>query len=192
MSYPVKSVPLVAAGHTRPVTHLSFSLQEEDGTYLLASSCKDGNPMLRDWKGDWIGTFIGHKGAVWCTKLSLDNCRAASGSADFTAYDISTLPLFVLFFHHSHFMCLFFISTENSGTRIRANLFIRSLTIISFAVSPCRQKRIFFLREGKKRKPGYLISDVQMLLQIFWAAIRTRLAMRARSRACYGSVRISG
>jgi len=85
MSYPVKSVPLVASGHTRPVTHLSFSVQEEDGTYLLVSSCKDGNPMLRDWRGDWIGTFIGHKGAVWCTKLSMDCTKAATGSADFTA-----------------------------------------------------------------------------------------------------------
>jgi serine-threonine kinase receptor-associated protein len=87
---PVKSVPLVAPGHTRPVTHLSFSSQEEDGTYLLVSSCKDGNPMLRDWMGDWIGTFIGHKGAVWCTKLSVDGSKAASGSADFTAYVITS------------------------------------------------------------------------------------------------------
>lgn len=83
---PVKSVPLVAPGHTRPVTHLSFSVQEEDGTYFLVSSCKDGNPMLRDWRGDWIGTFVGHKGAVWSTKLSIDCSKAASGSADFTAY----------------------------------------------------------------------------------------------------------
>jgi serine-threonine kinase receptor-associated protein len=80
-----KAVPLVAPGHTRPVTHLSFSSINEDGTYLLVSSCKDGNPMLREWTGDWIGTFLGHKGAVWSTKLSLDSSRAASGSADFTA-----------------------------------------------------------------------------------------------------------
>ena len=66
--------------------HLSFSNLEEDGTYLLVSSCKDGNPMLREWTGDWIGTFIGHKGAVWCTKLSADSTKAATGSADFTAY----------------------------------------------------------------------------------------------------------
>lgn len=98
MSYPVKSVPLVAHGHTRPVTHLSFSVQEDDGTHLLVSSCKDGNPMLRDWKGDWIGTFIGHKGAVWSTKLSLDCSKAASGSADFTAYRLSASsgPLMLL------------------------------------------------------------------------------------------------
>ncbi|KAI6038996.1 WD40-repeat-containing domain protein [Pisolithus marmoratus] len=80
-----KAVPLVAPGHTRPVTHLSFSPLQDDGTYLLVSSCKDGNPMLREWTGDWIGTFLGHKGAVWSTKLSLDASKAVSGSADFTA-----------------------------------------------------------------------------------------------------------
>ena len=80
-----KAIPLVAPGHTRPVTHLSFSPLQDDGTYVLISSCKDGNPMLREWTGDWIGTFIGHKGAVWSSKLSPDTSRAASGSADFTA-----------------------------------------------------------------------------------------------------------
>lgn len=53
-------IPLTCSGHTRPVVQLSFSpLLEEERSYLLVSSCKDGNPMLRDWTGDWIGTFIG-------------------------------------------------------------------------------------------------------------------------------------
>lgn len=83
---PARAVPLTCSGHTRPVVHLEFSEQQDDGTYTLLSSCKDGNPMLRDWLGDWIGTFLGHKGAVWSSKLSGgDAGKAVTGSADFSA-----------------------------------------------------------------------------------------------------------
>jgi hypothetical protein len=32
---------------------------------MLISACKDGNPMLRSWLGDWIGTFLGELGYFW-------------------------------------------------------------------------------------------------------------------------------
>ncbi|GAA5845310.1 hypothetical protein JCM3766R1_000726 [Sporobolomyces carnicolor] len=93
----VQSTPLVCHGHTRPVPSLHFSRLLEpsssnpgDPNYLLISACKDGKPMLRDWVGDWQGTFtddnVGHKGAVWEVRLnSKDASLAASASADFSA-----------------------------------------------------------------------------------------------------------
>ncbi|XP_044716577.1 WD domain, g-beta repeat domain-containing protein [Hirsutella rhossiliensis] len=83
---PRSYVPLTCHGHSRPVPHFSFSNLEKDGQYFMISACKDGNPMLRDGiNGDWIGTFLGHKGAVWQARLSPDHTYAATASADFTA-----------------------------------------------------------------------------------------------------------
>jgi WD40 repeat protein len=81
----VKAIPLTCTGHSRPVTHLSFSPMLADLSFLLVSACKDGNPMLRNGvTGDWIGTFLGHKGAIWCVRLNKDGTRAVSASADFS------------------------------------------------------------------------------------------------------------
>ncbi|CAG8975498.1 hypothetical protein HYALB_00004817 [Hymenoscyphus albidus] len=80
-------VPLTCHGHSRPVTHLNFSgFVDGEEDYYLISACKDNNPMLRDGvTGDWIGTFFGHKGAVYQARLSPDAATAATASADFTA-----------------------------------------------------------------------------------------------------------
>ncbi|KAL9085885.1 MAG: hypothetical protein Q9165_007368 [Trypethelium subeluteriae] len=96
IALPPKAVPLTCHGHSRPVPHLSFSSLDPTSPtpqYYLISACKDNNPMLRDGvTGDWIGTFIGHKGAVWQARLSADASLAVTGSADFSArvWDTST------------------------------------------------------------------------------------------------------
>uniref|UniRef100_A0A3B3S324 Serine-threonine kinase receptor-associated protein n=1 Tax=Paramormyrops kingsleyae TaxID=1676925 RepID=A0A3B3S324_9TELE len=94
----MRQTPLTCSGHTRPVVDLAFSGITPYGYFLIsASSCKrypcllccfslDGKPMLRQGDtGDWIGTFLGHKGAVWGATLNKEATKAATAAADFTA-----------------------------------------------------------------------------------------------------------
>ncbi|KAJ2008260.1 hypothetical protein H4R26_000294 [Coemansia thaxteri] len=81
-----QQIPLTCSGHTRPVVQLGFSNFVPGSGYLLISACKDGKPILRDGAtGDWLGTFVGHKGAVWSAMLNADTSRAVTASADYTA-----------------------------------------------------------------------------------------------------------
>ncbi|CAO3631524.1 unnamed protein product [Cunninghamella blakesleeana] len=110
--------PLTCHGHTRPVVDLQFSDKLDTGT-LLISSCKDGKPMLRDGvTGDWIGTYLGHKGAVWSSRLTREGKIAVTGSADFTAQVWDTYTGETIHtFQHEHIVRAVDLN-EHDGTQI--------------------------------------------------------------------------
>jgi serine-threonine kinase receptor-associated protein len=77
---------IVSRGHTRPLTEISFVRDTADRT-LLVSSAHDKLPQIRNGEsGDWLGSFEGHKGAVWSCKVDPKTCSlAATASGDFSA-----------------------------------------------------------------------------------------------------------
>ncbi|CAH8619310.1 unnamed protein product [Schistosoma intercalatum] len=80
-----KQSPVYCPGHTRPVVDICYS-GETDCGHLFITASKDGKAILRQGDtGDWIGTFLGHKGAVWSCVLDKHATKAATGAADFTA-----------------------------------------------------------------------------------------------------------
>lgn len=82
----LRQIPITCNGHTRPVVDLRYS-EITPHSYFIISACKDGKPMLREGDtGDWLGTYDGHKGAVWGCSINKEASRAATGAADFTAY----------------------------------------------------------------------------------------------------------
>jgi len=87
---PSRQIPIVCPGHTRPLAELQFcsirsANPDEESRTFLVSACHDKRPMLRDGKsGDWVGTFVGHKGAVWSTKLDPSGSLAATAGGDFS------------------------------------------------------------------------------------------------------------
>lgn len=74
--------------------------------------------MLRDWLGDWVGTFLGHKGAVWSAKLSGGEAsKAVTGSADFSAKVWDTFTGQCLHtFPHNHIVRS--VAIDAQGSRI--------------------------------------------------------------------------
>ncbi|KAG8491623.1 hypothetical protein CXB51_014989 [Gossypium anomalum] len=155
------AVPLVCHGHSRPVVDLFYSPVTLDGFFLISAS-KDSSPMLRNGEtGDWIGTFEGHKGAVWSVCLDTNALRAASGSADFTAKVWNALTGDILHsFEHKHIVraCAF-----SEDTRLLLTGGIEKVLRIYDLNHPEAPPREVDKSPGSVRMVSWMHSD-QMLL----------------------------
>lgn len=72
--------PTVCPGHNKAIVELQYRFcKDENATYFI-SACLDKLAMIRDANtGDWVGTLVGHNGAIWSAKMSGDASIAATG-----------------------------------------------------------------------------------------------------------------
>lgn len=91
-----KQIPIVCPGHTRPLAELQYvhvdnndddtNTADNSSSVFLLSACHDKMPMIRDGvTGNWIGTWMGHKGAVWSCQMDPTGNLAATASGDYSA-----------------------------------------------------------------------------------------------------------
>lgn len=74
----------ICSGHTRPICHINYS-DIITGTFWFVTSCHDSKPMIRNGEtGDWVGTFEGHKGAVYCSSFNAGATQLVTVSGDYT------------------------------------------------------------------------------------------------------------
>ena len=107
-----KQIPIVCPGHTRPLAELQYvavtvpttltpadqlatltvtdapvvtPTSETNTEILLVSACHDKQPMLRQGlTGNWLGTWTGHKGAVWSCQMDPTGNLTATASGDYS------------------------------------------------------------------------------------------------------------
>lgn len=81
--------PIKLSAHIRALTSIKFN-QSSD---LLFTTAKDKTPMVWDANtGQRLGTYVGHKGAVWSCDINNDSTMLITGSSDQFAiiWDIKT------------------------------------------------------------------------------------------------------
>lgn len=163
MTTTLRQIPITCSGHTRPVVDLKFS-DITPTSYYLISACKDGYPMLREGDtGDWIGTFDGHKGAVWGATLTRDATRAATAAADFTAKIWDALSGSELHsFSHKHIVK----SVDFSSNNLKLLSCCNDKTIRLFDLNDYSSEPISFVGHNSSIKKAVFSHNMNRIISI--------------------------
>eukprot|EP00753_Platysulcus_tardus_P009457 PLAT212.12.p2 GENE.PLAT212.12~~PLAT212.12.p2 ORF type:complete len:335 (-),score=168.74 PLAT212.12:34-1038(-) len=154
---------ILCPGHNRPISELQYSAETPDGVFLI-SACLDKLPMLRNGEtGDWVGTFEGHKGAVWSAKLNSTATQAATGSADFTAslWDALTGDLLHTWEEHRHIVKT--VAFSNDDKRLLTGGKDKHLRIFSLG-EPTQEAEVKMKFDSPVRKALFLASDDNLVM----------------------------
>jgi len=148
----------VCSGHTRPVCHIAYSNIVDD-SFWFVSSCHDGKPMLRNGEtGDWVGTFEGHKGAVYCSQMDAMATKVVTASGDYSAKVWNALDGANLHtWAHPHYVK----SCDWKGNQILTGSFDRNVRIFD-AASYDAQPTIFLAHDSVVK--AVYFSDNNMII----------------------------
>lgn len=162
------SIPCVCPGHTKGVVELYYTEGIGGGAPLFISACLDKLPMLRDAvTGDWLGTFEGHKGAVWSAKLNRDATLAATAAADFTVkvWDATTGSLLQTLEHNHVVRCVDFSQGNSHLATGGQDKKLRIFQVSDFSAGGAEAKPIAtFPQPDKIKKLLWLSGDKRILL----------------------------